>query len=222
MRADTGEDLTAQETAAGEALSRLAWRFVRSAPDVAALPPPDRAEIAFAGRSNVGKSSLLNALLNRRALARTSNTPGRTQQLNFFEAPGVALFLVDMPGYGFARAPRGNVVQWTKLVRDYLRGRPTLVRVFLLVDARHGLGALDRQVMDLMDVAAVSYQVLLTKADKVKPAELARVVQATRTALGRHAAARPDVIATSSQTRIGLDAVRAEIARLAAIHRPAA
>jgi GTP-binding protein len=191
---------TEAEIAAGEALFRRPWQFLLSAPHLEVLPPAAGPEIAFAGRSNVGKSSLINALVNRRGLARTSNTPGRTQDLNFFTAPGVALMIVDMPGYGFAEAPKARVDQWTGLVRDYLRGRPTLLRVFLLIDARHGVKAADLPVMDLMDQAAVSYQVVLTKIDKIKPHALAEVERSTAAALKTHGAAFPVLLATSSQT----------------------
>ena len=206
---------TTEEIDAGEALFRRPCRFIKSVPSLEFLPDPDRAEIAFAGRSNVGKSSLINALANQHGLARTSNTPGRTQELNFFELPGIALFIVDMPGYGFAQAPKAKVEQWTALVKNYLRGRPTLARVFLLIDARHGLKPADRDVMALMDEAAVSYQGVLTKIDKLKPTELAGVEHATVEELARHAAAYPTLIATSSQTGAGVPELRAEIARVA-------
>ncbi|HJZ45249.1 MAG TPA: ribosome biogenesis GTP-binding protein YihA/YsxC, partial [Hyphomicrobiaceae bacterium] len=142
------QDFTADELAAGEALFARGWQFVKSVPSLEFLPSPDRTEMAFAGRSNVGKSSLLNALVRQRGLARTSNTPGRTQELNYFEVHGAALFLVDMPGYGFAKAPKAKVDAWTSLVKDYLRGRPSLVRVFLLIDARHGLKPPDLAMME--------------------------------------------------------------------------
>jgi GTP-binding protein len=208
------DELTPEEIDAGEALFRRPWQFVRSVPSLEHLPHSDAPEIGFAGRSNVGKSSLINALVNRQGLARTSNTPGRTQELNFFAAAGVPLTIVDMPGYGFAQAPKAKVDQWTRLVKDYLRGRPTLVRVFLLVDARHGLKATDLGVMELMDQAAVSYQVVLTKIDKIKPPELARTMQATDAELGKHAAAYPGLLATSARTRAGMAELRAHIARL--------
>jgi GTP-binding protein len=211
----TVQDFTAEEIDAGEALFRRPWTFVKSVPGLEYLPDPDRPEIAFAGRSNVGKSSLINALVNQHGLARASNTPGRTQELNFFEVPGLAFFIVDMPGYGFAQAPKTKVEQWTRLVRDYLRGRPTLARVFLLIDARHGLKSADRSVMDLMDEAAVSYQAVLTKTDKVKPTDLARVQQSTMEVLRRRAAAYPVMLSTSSQTANGVSELRAEIARIA-------
>jgi GTP-binding protein len=166
---------TPDEIAAGEAMFARPWRFVKSVPSLEFLPDTDRPEMAFAGRSNVGKSSLINALVGHHGLARTSNTPGRTQELNFFEVPHAALFLVDMPGYGFAKAPKDKVDAWTRLVRDYLRGRPNLVRVFLLIDARHGIKSADEPIMELLDEAAVSYQVVLTKIDKLKPAQVAAV-----------------------------------------------
>jgi GTP-binding protein len=209
---------SAEETAAGEALFNRPWRFVKSVPDLQFLPPADRAEIALAGRSNVGKSSLINALVRRRGLARTSNTPGRTQELNFFEAPGIALFLVDMPGYGFAEAPKAQVEAWTRLVRDYLRGRPNLLRVLLLVDCRHGLKDADRAMMRHLDEAAVSYQAVLTKIDKIKPSRLAAVVAETEAELGTHAAAFARVLATSSQGGSGIPELKADIAVLAAGH----
>jgi GTP-binding protein len=206
---------TPDELAAGEALFSRPWQFVKGVPSLEFLPETDRREIAFAGRSNVGKSSLINALVNQHGLARTSNTPGRTQELNFFETNGVSLFLVDMPGYGFAQAPKGKVDQWTRLVKDFLRGRPTLARVFLLIDARHGFKEADRGVMQLMDDAAVSYQVVLTKIDKIKPTELVRVTRITETELSAHAAAHPVLRATSAQTGYGIAELRAEIARVA-------
>ena len=211
-------DITTDELAAGEALFGRPWQFVKSVPELQFLPPADRHEIAFAGRSNVGKSSLINAIVNRRGLARTSNTPGRTQELNFFEVPGLSLYLVDMPGYGFAEAPKAKVEAWTKLVRDYLRGRVTLLRVLLLIDARHGLKSPDRAMMELLDEAAVSYQAVLTKADKIKPPQLAETQAALQEQLATHAAAYGRVLSTSSQTGLGIEEVRAEVATLAAAH----
>jgi GTP-binding protein len=211
---------TDEEIDAGEALFRRPWQFLRSAPRLDVLPPVAGPEIAFAGRSNVGKSSLINALVGQRGLARTSNTPGRTQELIFFGAAGVALTIVDMPGYGFAQAPKAKVEEWTGLVRDYLRGRPTLMRVFLLIDARHGLKPTDRDVMELMDEAAVSYQAVLTKTDKIKPPELALRIAATGEELRRHPAAYPGLLATSAQSGAqsgsGIAELRAHIAQLAA------
>jgi GTP-binding protein len=211
-------DFTPDELAAGEALFGRPWQFLKSAPDLQFLPAADRPEVAFAGRSNVGKSSLLNGLVRRRGLARTSNTPGRTQELNFFETPGVALYVVDMPGYGFAEAPKEKVEAWTRLIRAYLRGRPTLARVFLLIDARHGIKPPDLDMMGLMDEAAVSYQAILTKADKVKPQHLADRTAATRIALEKHAAAFARVLATSAQEGGGIVELRAEVAALASAH----
>jgi GTP-binding protein len=209
---------TPDEIAAGEALFSRPWRFVKSVPSLDFLPGPDRPEIAFAGRSNVGKSSLINALVGQRGLARTSNTPGRTQELNFFEVPHATLFLVDMPGYGFAKAPKDKVDAWTQLVRDYLRGRPNLVRVFLLIDARHGIKSADEPIMQLLDEAAVSYQAVLTKVDKLKPPALASVVTDTAAALQTHAAAYATLVTTSSESGSGIAELRAEIAALAAAH----
>jgi len=209
---------TPDEIAAGEAMFARPWRFVKSVPSLEFLPDTDRPEMAFAGRSNVGKSSLINALVGHHGLARTSNTPGRTQELNFFEVPHAALFLVDMPGYGFAKAPKDKVDAWTRLVRDYLRGRPNLVRVFLLIDARHGIKSADEPIMDLLDEAAVSYQVVLTKIDKLRPAQVAAVVADTGAALEKHAAAYATLIATSSEKGSGIAELRAEIAALAQAH----
>ena len=202
--------------ALGEQLFERPWGFVKSVPALEFLPPADRIEVAFAGRSNVGKSSLLNALVRQSGLARTSNTPGRTQDLNFFEAPDTPLYLVDMPGYGFAKAPKEKVEAWTALVSDYLRGRATLARVFLLIDSRHGLKPPDLEIMEMLDQAAVTYQGVLTKADKIKPHELDALVQATAKTLGSHAAAFPQVITTSSEKGTGIGDLRTAIAAIVA------
>jgi GTP-binding protein len=194
------------------------WVFVRGMTAVDDLPPAaGTVEIAVAGRSNVGKSSLINALTGQSGLARTSNTPGRTQELNLFRPERDAgLMLVDMPGYGYAEAPKAKVDVWNLLIRDYLRGRPNLARVYLLVDARHGVKANDAEVMTLLDKAAVSYQVVLTKVDKLKPSAVAGVVAAVGEAIRRRPAAYPEVIATSSETGTGMEDLRAAVARLLA------
>ncbi|HEV2748524.1 MAG TPA: ribosome biogenesis GTP-binding protein YihA/YsxC [Allosphingosinicella sp.] len=183
--------------------------FLKSAPALQFLPEAAVAEVAFAGRSNVGKSSLLNKLANRRDLARTSNTPGRTQELNFFDVGEPPRFrLVDMPGYGFARAPKDVARKWRYLVNDYLRGRQALKRALVLVDSRHGLKDIDREVMKMLDEAAVSYHLVLTKADKVKASELSEVELRTAQEAARHPAAHPEVITTSSETGLGVDRLR--------------
>jgi len=193
------------------------WRFVKSVPALVHLPEMGPVEIALAGRSNVGKSSLINALVRHNGLARTSNTPGRTQELNYFETDWQPRFyLVDMPGYGFAKAPKEKVEAWTLLVKDYLRGRQTLARVLVLIDSRHGLKAVDNEIMDLLDGAGVTFQVVLTKADKVTPRALAYVIAATEAALKKHPAAFPEIIATSSDTGLGLETLRTEITRVVA------
>ena len=186
--------------------------FLKSAPGLRFLPDPTVPEVAFAGRSNVGKSSLLNALTGRKALARTSNTPGRTQELNFFDVgKPLQIRLVDMPGYGFAEAPRDLVRKWRHLVNDYLRGRAALKRALVLVDSRHGLKDVDREVMKMLDTAAVSYHLVLTKSDKVKPTALEAVLEATRAEALRHAAAHPALFATSSETGQGIAELRTAI-----------
>jgi GTP-binding protein len=178
------------------------------------LPPPDLPEVAFIGRSNVGKSSLVNALTGRKALARTSNTPGRTQELNFFDLGG-RLMLVDLPGYGFAKAPKPAVEAWTRLIRQYLQGRPNLTRVNLLIDARHGIKPPDEDFMTMLDRSAVVFQVVLTKADKLKAGQQQRVFEATRKGLEKHVAAYPEQFMTSSEKGTGIPELRAELERLA-------
>ncbi|HHY49660.1 MAG TPA: YihA family ribosome biogenesis GTP-binding protein [Alphaproteobacteria bacterium] len=199
---------------AGRLLFARRFAFVKGCVRIADLPPADHTEVAFAGRSNVGKSSLINALTGRTGLARTSNTPGRTQELNIFEAEDAPLRIVDMPGYGFAKAPKPKVEAWTRLIHAYLTGRPNLRRVYVLIDARHGPKANDLSVMNELDGTAVSYQAVLTKADKPSRRELEAALAATRAAIARRPAAHPDIIVTSSETQEGIAALRAEIAAL--------
>jgi GTP-binding protein len=208
-------DIDAKLIEQGRKLFAGDWQFVWAAPSVEALPPMAGVEVAFAGRSNVGKSSLINALTGRNALARTSHTPGRTQELIFFEGPEKSSFrLVDMPGYGYASAPKSQVASWTALIHKFLQGRATLARVYVLIDARHGLKEVDLGVLKTLDRAAVSYQVVLTKADQIKPAELDATIAATTTALASHPAAFPDVLVTSSRTGAGMPELRAAMVQL--------
>ena len=186
--------------------------FLKSAPGLQYLPDPDVPEIAFAGRSNVGKSSLLNALTGRRGLARTSNTPGRTQELNFFDVgEPLRMRLVDMPGYGFAEAPKDLVKRWKHLVNDYLRGRRVLKRALVLVDSRHGLKRPDREMMEMLDSAAVNYQLVLTKSDKVKPTALTATLEQIAAEARKHPAAHPAIFTTSSETGSGIAELRTAI-----------
>jgi GTP-binding protein len=186
--------------------------FLKSAPALQHLPAPDVPEIAFAGRSNVGKSSLLNAITGRNSLARTSVTPGRTQELNFFDVGDPLRFrLVDMPGYGYAKAPKDMVRKWRYLINDFLRGRQVLKRTLVLIDARHGIKDVDREVMEMLDTAAVSYRVVLTKADKIKATELADVTRRTEEEARKRPAAHPDLLVTSSEKGMGIPEIRAAV-----------
>ena len=211
------------QTAISPELFTQGWIFIRGVPSMKFLPPEGPPEIAFAGRSNVGKSSLINALVGHKGLARTSNTPGRTQELNYFVPDGFSgegadlppMALVDMPGYGYASAPKDKVDEWTKLIYEYLQGRVTLKRVYVLIDARHGIKAKDEEVLTLLDKAAVSYQVVLTKTDKIKAAGVPRLIEETLAKIKKRPAAFPVVLATSSEKAAGLDELRAAIALVA-------
>jgi GTP-binding protein len=213
-------DFTVAEIEAGRLLFARPWDFFHATDTVAALPPMRNLEIAFAGRSNVGKSSLINALTGRKALARTSHTPGRTQELIFFRGPDT-LTIVDMPGYGYAEAPKSKIRTWTALIHAYLRGRASLARVYVLIDARHGLKEADKPVLATLDEAAVSYAIVLTKADEVTAEALAETTATVQQALARRPAAFPEVIATSSRTAEGIPELQAAIARLLAERTPA-
>ncbi|MGI9480892.1 MAG: ribosome biogenesis GTP-binding protein YihA/YsxC [Hyphomicrobiales bacterium] len=210
MVGETDSAFSAQQIETGRKLFAGECTFLKGVAAISQLPEPLGCEVAFAGRSNVGKSSLLNALTGRKALARTSNTPGRTRELNYFDIGGV-LYLVDMPGYGYARAEKRLIEQWNALIRDYLRGRASLRRVFVLVDSRHGLKAGDLEMMDLMDETAVIYQVVMTKADKMKPGPLQKVVASVTEGLSKRPAAHPDIHLTSSVKGDGIAELRAEI-----------
>lgn len=206
---------------AGRKMFAGEWQFFWASPSIETLPPMQGVEVAFAGRSNVGKSSLINALTGRSGLARTSHTPGRTQELIFFEGPpspggstAASLRLVDMPGYGYASAPKAKIASWTTLIHKFLQGRANLARVYVLIDSRHGFKDADTQVLTTLDKSAVSYQVVLTKCDQVKPSELDRTVLETVETLRKHPAAFPDVLVTSSRTGAGMGELRAAMVRL--------
>jgi GTP-binding protein len=208
-------DIDAKLIEQGRKLFAGDWQFIWAAPSIETLPPMAGLEVAFAGRSNVGKSSLINALTGRNALARTSHTPGRTQELIFFEGPEKSGFrLVDMPGYGYASAPKTQVASWTALIHKFLQGRASLGRVYVLIDARHGLKDVDLDVLKTLDKSAVSYQVVLTKSDQVKRTELDTTIAATTAALASHPAAFPDLLITSSRSGAGMPELRAAMVRL--------
>ena len=208
-------DLSADEIESGRKLFAGRWDFALAAASLESLPPPNGVEIDFTGRSNVGKSSLINALTGRKALARTSHTPGRTQELVFFQSD-TRLVLVDMPGYGFAQAPKAKVAAWTALIHAYLKGRTNLARVYVLVDARRGLTPADADVLGLLDQVALSYQIVLTKCDQVSAADLAKLAADTGAALAKHPAAFPFLAATSARNGDGMAELRGSIARLLA------
>jgi len=209
---DEGQPFTEEALEAARVFFAHPVTFLMGAVAITGLPPADLPEVAFAGRSNVGKSSLINAVTNRSKLARASNTPGRTQELNYFEVGRPLVFrLVDMPGYGFAEAPKDMVKRWRFLINDFLRGRQVLKRALVLVDARHGLKDVDRDVMKMLDDAAVSYHLVLTKADKVKPTDLARTIDAIRLEAAKHPAAHPLILPTSSETGDGIAELRTAI-----------
>ena len=207
------EPYSAEQLAQGDALFRSTTSFMLGVASLEQLPLTELNEVAFAGRSNVGKSSLINAVTAQKGLAKTSNTPGRTQQLNYFNVDGKIL-LVDLPGYGYAQAPEKLVKQWQKLIMTYLQGRVNLKRVFVLIDSRHGIKKVDEEIMDMLDKAAVTYQIILTKTDKITSSALARVINETSQKISSRAAAYVRVLTTSSEKNIGIDMVRAEIASL--------
>jgi len=209
------EGFSDAEIEAGRRLFAGEWNFLSAASSLSSLPTPTGSEIAFAGRSNVGKSSLINALTGRRALARTSHTPGRTQELIFFGGPQ-RLVLVDMPGYGYAAAAKSKVAGWSKLITDYLRGRAALARVYVLIDARHGLKATDDPILDTLGEAAVSHEIVLTKCDQISAGVLGERIAAVTAAIRKRPAAFPGLIATSAKSGAGIGELRAAIARLLA------
>lgn len=204
------EDLDPTVVEAGRMLFHAPIDFLKGVVAMDGMPPADRIELCFAGRSNVGKSSLINALTGRKGLARASNTPGRTQEINFFTV-GDEHYIVDLPGYGFANAPVAIVEKWQRLLKRYLAGRPTLRRVFVLIDSRHGAKAVDEEIMSLLDKAAVTFQVVMTKTDKVRKTQLDQSIEATRAVLAKHPAAYPEIVLTSSDKGDGIATIRAII-----------
>ena len=208
------DEYTSEQLLAGETLFKSPTTFMLGVAKLEQLPITELNEVAFAGRSNVGKSSLINAITGQKGLAKTSNTPGRTQQLNYFNTADKIL-LVDLPGYGYAQAPESMVKQWQKLILTYLQGRVNLKRVFVLIDSRHGIKRVDKEIMELLDKAAVTYQIILTKIDKITNTALEKIIKETESEIEKHAAAYIKIIATSSEKNIGIDSVRAEIATLA-------
>ena len=207
------QDFTQEQLKTAEKLFAGSCDFVLGVAKLEQLPLTEMPEVAFAGRSNVGKSSLINAVTGKKGLAKTSNTPGRTQQLNYFNLSG-KIHLVDLPGYGYAEAPESTVKQWQRVIFAYLQGRVNLKRVFLLIDSRHGFKKADREVMELLDKAAVTYQIVLTKTDKISSAALTKLIAEIETKIANHAAAYTKVLSTSSEKKQGLDQLRAEIASL--------
>jgi GTP-binding protein len=206
-----GSPIDAEALKRGETLFRQECKFVAGAATPDRIPPPTLGEIAFAGRSNVGKSSLINAMTGRKGLARSSNTPGRTQQINFFDLGGL-MYLVDLPGYGYAAASKEKIHAWNEMIRNYLRGRQTLKRVCVLIDSRHGIKAIDQDTMEMMDQSNVPYIIVLTKSDKIKPQELADLQERIEEELKSHPAACPTVYATSSDKKTGIPELRAFLA----------
>ncbi|WP_341760387.1 ribosome biogenesis GTP-binding protein YihA/YsxC [Candidatus Endowatersipora endosymbiont of Watersipora subatra] len=208
---NTEERLCAEVKGKARKLFARKWSFVQGISSINFLPPEGTAEVAFAGRSNVGKSSLINALMSSKSLARTSKIPGQTQELNYFSQEGNSLLLVDMPGYGFTRVPKDVSDRWTALIFNYLRDRSSLKRIFVLIDSRHGLKKTDEKILNLMDKAAISYQLVLTKSDKIRPQLLPEIIDQTMNQIKKRPAAFPELIRTSSQKKIGINELRAAI-----------
>lgn len=210
----TESTFTDEDLRAGEQLFEQPWQFVKGVVDLDSLPDVPWPEVAFAGRSNVGKSSLLNAVTRQNGLARTSNTPGRTQEINFFAPRDGGFHLVDLPGYGFAKAPKDKVARWTEFIKTYLAGRPHLARAFVLIDARHGIKDVDRTIMKLLSETAVAYQIVLTKADKISLPALTARQNEVQQEVAKAPAAFPVVITTSSEKKTGIDILRATLAKI--------